>query len=120
MHFLKIKKQKMFLQPSTGLDFLFWESEKVEVILILLSVLGYVYFTENHFRKNVFRKMTYRKIFYGKKKRKKKLVKCFTFFKSVRHFTKKWLDFQLTRKIFFVDHLFFAKQTPENIENIFL
>ena len=82
--------------------------------------LGSVCFTENHFRENIFRKMTYEKIFYGKKKRKKKLVKCFTFFKSVRHFTKKWLDFQLTRKMFSVDHLFSAKQTPENAENIFL
>ena len=61
-------------------------------------------------------KMIYGKTFYEKKK----LVKCFTFFKSVRHFTEKWLNFQLTRKMFSVDHLFFAKQTPENTENIFL
>ena len=87
----------------------------------LLLILGSVYFTKNHFRKNVFRKMTYGKTFYKKKKeRKRKLVKCFTFFKSVRYFTEKWLDFQLIRKMFSVDHLFSAKQTAENAKNIFL
>ena len=68
-------------------------------------------FPENDLRENILQE---------KKREKKKLVKCFTFFKSVRHFTEKWLDFQLTRKMFSVDHLFSAKQTPENAENIFL
>ena len=68
-------------------------------------------FPKNDLRENILRE---------KKKRKKKLVKYFTFFKSIRHFTEKWLDFQLTWKMFSVDHLFFAKQTPENAENIFL
>ena len=67
-------------------------------------------FPENDLWENILRK----------KKEKKKLVKCFTFFKSVRHFTNKWFDFQLTRKIFSIDHLFSAKQTSENAENIFL
>ena len=70
-------------------------------------------------RKITFGKMTYEKTFYGKKKEKKKTRKIFTFFKSVRHFTEKWFDFQLTRKMFSVDHLFSVKQTPENTENIF-
>ena len=61
------------------------------------------YFSENDLRKNILRE-----------KKKKISVKCFTDLKSVRHFTEKWLDFSLTRKIFFV------KQTPENPENIFL
>ena len=59
--------------------------------------------------------MIYGKIFYGKKKEFFFFfVKCFTDLKSVRHFTEKWFDFPLTRKIFSVDHLFSVKQTPEN------
>ena len=69
------------------------------------------YFSKNDLRENIYEK---------KRERKKKLIKCFILFKSVRHFTEKWLDFQLTRKMFSVDHLFFVKQTPENAENIFL
>ena len=60
------------------------------------------------------------KYFTEKKKEIFFSVKCFTDLKSVRHFTEKWLDFSLTRKIFFVDHLFFVKQTPKNPENIFM
>ena len=56
-------------------------------------------FPENDLRENILRE-------------KKKIS--FTDLKSVRHFTEKWLDFPLTRKIFSV------KQTPENPENIFL
>ena len=72
------------------------------------------------------RKTTYKKMFFGKWltekyfTEKKNSVKCFTDLKSVRHFTEKWLDFPLTRKIFSVDHLFSVKQTPENLKNIFL
>ena len=49
--------------------------------------------------------------------KKKNFVKCFIFFKFVRDFTEKQLDFQLIKKMFF---LFSAKQTPENTEKIFL
>ena len=62
--------------------------------------------------------MIYEKIFYEKKIFF--YVKRFTDLKSVKHFIEKWLDFPLTKKIFFVDHLFFVKQTSKNTENIFL
>ena len=45
--------------------------------------------------------MTYGKTFYGKKKKKKKHVKCFTFFKSVTHFTKKMAWFSVDQENIF-------------------
>ena len=69
------------------------------------------YFSKNDLRKNILREKK-KKIFFS--------VKCFTDLKSIRHFTEKWLDFPLTKKIFSVDHLFSVKQTPKNSKNIFL
>ena len=79
--------------------------------------LGFVCFTENHFRKNVFPENDLRKNILQKKKREKKTRKMFYIFQIRKTFYRKMAYFQLTRKIFSVDHLFSAKQTPENAEN---
>ena len=107
------KKKQLALAYSKGTTDGNGSKERLRLRLVRVKRLTGKCFPENDLRENILREKKKRKIFFFS-------VKCFTDLKSVRHFTEKWLDFPLTRKIFSVDHLFSVKQTPENPENIFL
>ena len=63
--------------------------------------------------------MTYKKIFYEKKEKKEVKICKMSSFQIHNIFYGKKNYFQLIKKIFLIDHLFFVKQISKNTKNLF-